>query len=464
MLPALLLLTSAWADPPPCQPPLMGQGLAATALQALPYHVDEHEFIGGYPGLGEVPVHPRILLVELKPTTTVAEANGFLCSQGAFVRGIRPGHPEVSGGVLAIEVPATSLPDLATRLGSVRQNPHVRRAIVDTLLSTTQLPFREGPSATPFGWQTWPLAGGVGNWGMIAIRAPEMWNLAEAMIKDDLRSTVGIVDSGFGEVDDITYMTRLDPEEGAHGTHVAGIIAATWGNNDHVDGVHPTADLVVTPLVGSIDGSCTDVYCNRESGGELIITNLESLLAADASMRVINLSLAFNWYSYGIDADTDPDAQAVADTTGDLFIASVESGVANSDYERPVFVACAGNDRGATATNASPFTSAALRDGYAPVIVVEALETTSTPSDPDYPYTLAWFSNSGGHLAAPGTDILSLSTNTMTILGVTYNLEYMSGTSMAAPHVTGLVGALYALHPDLPRPTATTNDVDVVGG
>ncbi|HMV69841.1 MAG TPA: S8 family serine peptidase, partial [Myxococcota bacterium] len=457
-----LCLAPAVALADPCPPQIGGdpQAMTASALPWILYIAERDQFSPGFPGLAGKPVHPGVLLIELKATTSVGQANGLLCSLGATLVGAHEGAPDVSGGVIAVKLPTAGHGDLAQKLDLVRQSPAVRRAIVDTFLGADQVPDRAGTFSTvPPDWSWWFPASDGGNWGMIALGAPEMWNLADAMFKDDLRSTVAVLDGGFSEDSfDVTYKTRLGMTEDGHGTHVSGIIGATWGNNHYVDGVHPTADLVVAPMSGSpSSGWFCGVYCWEESAGELIISNLETLLRADPDIVAVNLSLGFNWLANGVDSDTSSRAQEVARDTGDLFISTTDSSVERGRYPMPVFVVSAGNDYGRHARNNSPFASAGLRRSYAPVIVVEALEYDLTPEDPDYPYTLADYSNIDGHVSAPGSEILSLWDTLVSFSWGDAWLEYKDGTSMAAPHIAGLVGALYALDPALARPTSTTN-------
>ena len=76
-------------------------------------------------------------------------------------------------------------------------------------------------------------------------------------------------------------------------------------------------------------------------------------------------------------------------------------------------------------------------------MVVEAIGRDSARSD---------FTAIGGHVAAPGVDITST-------VGAPLLYGSYSGTSMAAPHITGLVSYLYSIEPNLPRPTMTSNPI-----
>jgi Subtilisin-like serine proteases len=49
-------------------------------------------------------------------------------------------------------------------------------------------------------------------------------------------------------------------------------------------------------------------------------------------------------------------------------------------------------------------------------------------------------------IAAPGVSILAASPKTSISKGVPYNFD--SGTSMACPHVTGIIAVLRSLHPE----------------
>ncbi|MDT0275951.1 S8 family serine peptidase [Blastococcus goldschmidtiae] len=172
-----------------------------------------------------------------------------------------------------------------------------------------------------------------------------------------------------------------------HGTHVAGTIGADAGS--YVEGVAPGVRIMPVKVLGDSGGGWT----NWAADG--------IIWAADNGADVINMSL-------GGSSPNTVQAQAIA-------------------YARSkgvTVVAAAGNDNTST-----PFYPAADTG----VIAVAAV---------DQQRAKASFSNYGSYVdvAAPGVSILS-----------TYLADhvYMSGTSMASPHVAGVVALMEAVAPAL---------------
>lgn len=182
--------------------------------------------------------------------------------------------------------------------------------------------------------------------------------------------------------------TRWDDDNG-HGTHVAGTIAGV-DNEIGVLGVAPGASLYAVKVLDKTgSGYLSDVI----SGIEWAINN---------NMDVINMSLG-----------SSSDVQALHDASDAAFAAGI------------VVVAAAGNDYGGPVIYPA---------AYGSVIAVSATDSSNS---------LAGFSSVGAEveLAAPGVGILS-----------TWNDGYyntISGTSMAAPHVTGTVALVLSVNPNL---------------
>ncbi|MDX1746532.1 MAG: S8 family serine peptidase, partial [Halobacteriales archaeon] len=119
------------------------------------------------------------------------------------------------------------------------------------------------------------------------------------------------------------------------------------------------------------------------------------------------------------------------------------------DNDLPIFVVAAGNDSNdgfgtQEARWGSPMAYAGLvldppvPGAPNPILVVESVAQMAGATGGA---TRSGFSNLNGHISAPGSGIVS------TVTGNTYSS--MNGTSMASPHVTGLISYLYALEPDL---------------
>ncbi|WP_081738071.1 S8 family peptidase [Arthrobacter sp. H41] len=178
-------------------------------------------------------------------------------------------------------------------------------------------------------------------------------------------------------------------DDNGHGTHVAGTIAAP-DNTIGVVGVAPEADLYgVKVLDGSGYGYASDVAL----GIEWSINN---------GMQVINLSLAEE-----TDVPALRDAVEVADGAGIVVVAAA----ANSG-------------------DSDPSTNNVLWPAkYDSVIAVSATDINDS---------VAGFSSDGAEVesAAPGVNVLS------TTRGGGYGT--MSGTSMATPHVSGVVASMLA--------------------
>jgi subtilisin family serine protease/subtilisin-like proprotein convertase family protein len=186
-----------------------------------------------------------------------------------------------------------------------------------------------------------------------------------------------------------------DPfDDNGHGTHVAGTIGAVGNNGVGVAGVDWNVQIMPVKFLDST-GTGTE-------------TNFLSALSFSIQhgAQITNNS----WDGFG-DSPIVFDAIQTAQAHGQIFVAAAGNGSGNNDV---------------TPDYPSSFN----------------LDNIVSVAATDQNNKLAGFSNFGAStvdLGAPGVDILSTTPND------TYSI--MSGTSMAAPHVTGTLALVWGEHP-----------------
>jgi subtilisin family serine protease len=327
-------------------------------------------------------------------------------------------------------------------LSAYRRDPTVLYAEPDYVVHVEQNPVTPNDPGYP---QLWGLhnTGQTGGTPGADIHAPQAWSLSTGspnvvvgvidtgidynhedlnvnMFRNPLDcNSNGVDDDGNGFIDDCygidTFNGDSDPmDDFFHGTHVAGTIGAAGNNGIGVIGVNWQVKLLACKFIGSNGWGYT-------SGA---ITCLDYM----ATMKERGVNIVATNNSWG----------------GDAFSQALYDAIDVQRQKGILFIAAAGN--AASDNDGAPMFPAGY---YLPnIIAVAATDDSDSP---------ALFSNFGGHsvhLGAPGVGILS------TTPGNTYTIY--SGTSMAAPHVTGAAALLAAQDPS--RDWKTVRNLILAGG
>ncbi|MEM9102883.1 MAG: S8 family serine peptidase [Pseudomonadota bacterium] len=215
-----------------------------------------------------------------------------------------------------------------------------------------------------------------------------------------------IDDDNNGYIDDIyginTNGGTSDPDDdNGHGTHVSGTIGATGNNQEGVTGVNWESTMA----------SCK-AFDAAGRGNEAFaiecVNYMVGLKRQGVNLRVINASWGYSYY-----------------------IEALEQAIEEANQEGILFVAAAGND---SVDNDLIVDSPASFDGEN---IISVASTTRTDA-------ISSFSSYGANsvdLGAPGSDVVS------TLPDGLYGS--LSGTSMAAPHVTGTAALIWSVAPEL---------------
>ena len=211
----------------------------------------------------------------------------------------------------------------------------------------------------------------------------------------------GIDDDNNGYIDDVHGYNAItgssDPmDDNGHGTHVAGTIGARTNNGEGVSGINWNVKIIGTKFLSSSGSGSLWDSINA-------LKYIRTLKDSGVNIVATNNSWGGGSYYYAL---------------YDEINRAKDSGI--------LFIAAAGNNSNNNDANPSYPASYEVDN----VISVAAIDSNGT---------LASFSNYGAStvdIAAPGVNIAS------TWFDGTY--KYLSGTSMATPHVTGAVALLKA--------------------
>ena len=271
--------------------------------------------------------------------------------------------------------------------------------------------------------------------------APNLWSnpgeVAGNRVDDDRNGLVDDIHGWDFADNDASLIENNDAYFGwDHGTHVAGIAAAAMNDGTGIAGVCPQCRIMVLKFFEPVDTDRDGA--KDEMGGDLAaeVKAIDYAIAMGAD--VINAS--FGSYLTWSRAERSVFRRAMRAGITLVFAAGNES--VDNDLFMPTDVDLNGEIDGFSPSFPSgydlrgPIVVAASNDrdenGYSTACAARS-------GSRDYPCSFTNWGRESVDVSAPGVDILS------TLPGGNYAAA--DGTSMAAPHVSGMAGLVRSLHP-----------------
>lgn len=362
------------------------------------------------------PAQPR-LLVRFRPDATIAERAAAIASVGGTVdRVIDP----LDITRVAIHIPTDPSSDevglAALRLSHEPAVVSVEPDATGAVQFTPNDPFYASDPTT-----------GLGQWGIRKARVDQAWDI----VRGSPSITVAVIDTGLDPnhpdlagvaLPGITFLTSPDPtcpavapgstlDDNAHGTHVAGLIAANGNNGVGIAGV--AFGVKILPIK-ALDCQGSGMMSDVASG---------VMWATDHGARIINISLG---------------SSTGQGTLGSAIAYAVSHGV--------FVVAAAGNCGAGVSARCASINEPQYPGAYPQSFAVAATDSNDQRAS---------FSNVASYVAvaAPGARIYSTTPTYPTTLSRstpgTTSYAAFSGTSQASPFVAGVAALLLSKDPTL---------------
>lgn len=443
----------------------------------------------GEPGR-RVGISRREIAVVLEPSTTVAEANDLLGALDAEIAGARAG-----AGLLLLRLPdaPTPAPILAAWRDLLDDERVAAAMVEDAVLYPERLPANwvdhRGPPR--WVWDTDLVASG-GNWALEAARLPQVWNLTDYLVANQLAPpSVAVVDSGFAsEHEDLDGFTAPAQESGAkrdHGTMVTGVIAAVWSNATGVAGAFPVP-VEVRPFVNpGLEPQHEDDPGEVPIGNSRALDVLLRIIGDDdkQDIQVVNNSYGMSqifcpgapascvypegdevsWFEYLVDISVS--WSVYMDRWGDVYQEAIAQALAERKDRKILFFSSSGNcGSGATGSVAPPRNGydCARRPGQAKSYVYSARDNSPLSNlairfpgehyvaigSVDWTGARSEFSNWPDTLAAGG-DLVRSTEDPDDGIDADMDPNYKTdvGTSFSSPLAAAVAGLLWSFDPEL---------------
>lgn len=492
LLLACVLLCAAWAivpsgDAPAAEQTMQTTALAASSTQAVPQRTEpttraaakSAKPAAAPPTQAQAAAHlQQILYNEADFDTAPAQEQLVAVSDGAvYVSNellifFKPFAGEkarlrvvesVGGTVVGkmsflnrytVQVQSASLEELAALCEGLRQEDSVLFASVNISIPKQAAavvpddPWLYGSTSDVDGWDESNPSGS--NWWLEAVEALSAWDYADRLS----HIKIGIVDSGFDtqhedlqgkiEFPGKLYERRNTP--GNHGTHVAGIIGANANNQVGITGLCWNSTLlcadwqeeswenfgsdyrIYTGFIRAVLGGAKVINFSAGASG-----NYDDTKPVESFFWGLGMELEAFLYSYTM-------AKLLAWGYDFVVVQSAGNGDKHNQSTNAYYngMFCSVQNSNVLSGLCTGVTKADILER---IIIVGAAQNMGNAT-----YQQAWFSNAGDNvdICAPGYGVFSSYHQ-----NGAYVYGYMSGTSMAAPVVTGIVAMTWAANSKL---------------